>query len=88
MKSVAFAIFITLISLLVRYFLHRSYTGIFNFVGFIAFLIAIGVSIYGKEWTSSTHPSASQLGSQIRSVLEDDWEPAQQWSEVTAVMEA
>ena len=82
-KSCAFAAFLSMLSLGVKYKLHPSYSGIFHFVIFLIFFSVISLSIHGgNEWTASTTHSAGELGAQLRNILEDDWAPGQQWDEI------
>ena len=81
-KSAGLALFLTMIHLTVRYFLHPRIRGVFSLVMFASLALSVVAGAYGDTWTASTWSTTSQIGAQLRNIAENEWSPGSSWDQI------
>jgi len=81
-KSASIAAGLVMAMIAVRCQMHARVHGFFRFVIFIGLGLGIIYGVYGDAWSSSTHPASSQIGAQIRNIVENEWEPGASWDQI------
>lgn len=81
-KTAAVALTLSAVTLAIRTRCHPRLYGIYSFLMFVALALTAILNVYSSRFTASAAATSSQLATQFKNIVEDDWDPGNSWATI------